>query len=68
MRTCTCAGTIPGYSQHERGCGQAEPALPWLVLGADGTLYSAHRDQTSARLAAAAIREQPVRVVRDPEA
>lgn len=22
---CTCAGTAPGYPQHESGCGQPEP-------------------------------------------
>ncbi len=22
--TCTCAGTAPGYPQHEDGCGQPE--------------------------------------------
>jgi hypothetical protein len=24
-RPCTCAGTAPGYPQHEPGCGQPEP-------------------------------------------
>jgi hypothetical protein len=33
---CTCAGTAPGYPQHETGCGQAEPEFVAPIQPAAG--------------------------------